>query len=299
MSLQSLVLNPRVMRMSMFFGRHTPVPVGRRLAWWAAGIICRFEPAVYGIVRANLSQVLGVDGQDPTLAATVRQVFYNFIRGYFDLYRALRLSWEELLATVDMPEEARAVAQSLFHREQGTVLVFPHLGNFDLAGQAAAPLLPEMQVLALADPPPGFQLANELRARSGAQVTPISPAALRQAFRLLRRGGVVATGVDRPVSGLGELVPFFGRPARLPLGHIRLALKTGANVAVAYTIFSTDRDRYSMHIEPPMELIRTGKLEQDIKLNARRVLETLEEIIRRWPEQWMMFMPVWPELLEV
>jgi KDO2-lipid IV(A) lauroyltransferase len=69
-------------------------------------------------------------------------------------------------------------------------------------------------------------------------------------------------------------------------------------VAVAYTIFSPERNRYAMHIEPPMELVRTGNLEQDVKLNTRRVLDILEGIIRRWPEQWMMFVPVWPELLE-
>jgi len=47
-----------------------------------------------------------------------------------------------------------------------------------------------------------------------------------------------------------------------------------------------------------MEMIRTGDREEEVQVNMRRILDRLEEIIHRWPEQWQMFVPVWPELLE-
>jgi lauroyl/myristoyl acyltransferase len=147
------------------------------------------------------------------------------------------------------------------------------------------------------DPPPGFQLLNESRSRSGVTVTPLSSTALRQAIRLLRRGGVVSVAGDRPVSDLDDPVPFFGRPARVPSGHVRLALSTGAAVAVAYCILSPDRQRYVAHLEPPMDLIRTGNREEEIQLNLRQILNALERVIRSWPEQWQMFVPVWADLL--
>jgi lauroyl/myristoyl acyltransferase len=46
-----------------------------------------------------------------------------------------------------------------------------------------------------------------------------------------------------------------------------------------------------------MEMIRTGNREEEVRLNMRRVLDTLEQLIRRWPEQWQMFVPVWPDLI--
>lgn len=52
-----------------------------------------------------------------------------------------------------------------------------------------------------------------------------------------------------------------------------------------------------MRLEPPMELVRTGNREEEVRLNMRRVLDALEGIIGSWPEQWQMFVPVWPELL--
>ncbi len=298
MSLQSFVSGPRIMRLSMFFSRRTPERLGHRGAWWAAGVLCRVQPAVYRIVQANLSQVLGLEPGRAELEHAVRRVLYTAIRGYFDLYRALGLSWEAMSDRVDVPQEAKAVARSLWNREGGAVIVSTHLGNFDLGGHAMVSLLPEAQLITLAEPPPGFQLLNESRRRSGVKITPLSPAALRQAIRLLRRGGVVTVAGDRPVSEMEAPIRFFGRPARVPSGHVRLALKTGAVVAVAYCVLSPETHRYTVHLEPPMEMIRTGNREEEVQLNMRQVLDRLEEIIGRWPEQWQMFVPVWPELLE-
>lgn len=297
-NLQRLVSGPWAIRLGLFFGRHTPEEVGHRLSWWAAGAICRLKPAVYRIVRSNLGPVLGEGVDRQTLEWTTRRVLYTAIRGYFDLFRALRLSEEEMIALVDVPEATIAVARSLWNREGGSLIVFPHLGSFDLVGHAIVPYLPEMQLFTLPDPPPGFEMLNESRRRSGVTVTPLSSTALRQAIKLLRRGGVVSLAGDRPVSDLDEPFPFFGRPARLPSGHVRLALKTGAVVSIAYCTLFPETQRYAMHLEPPMEMVRTGNRDEELQLNMQRILAALERIIRRWPDQWQVLVPVWPELLE-
>jgi KDO2-lipid IV(A) lauroyltransferase len=196
---------------------------------------------------------------------------------------------------VDVPEATKAVARSLWEREEGTVIVFPHLGSFDLAGHAMAPHMPEMQLLTLPDPPAGFQMLNESRRLPSVTITPLSSAALRQAIKLLRHGGVVSVAGDRPVSDLDDPILFFGRPARVPSGHVRMALRTGAVVSIAYCVLSPETERYIAHLEPPMEMIRTGNREEDVQVNMRRILEELEGLIRRGAEQWQMFVPVWPE----
>lgn len=281
----------------MLASQHMPEGAGHRLAWWLSGLVCRLKPAVYGIVQANLGQVLGPDTDQRTVEQTVRRVFHTNLRGYFDLFRAIRLPREELLALIDVPEEARALAGSLAQGNRGSVMVFPHLGNFDLGGQAIASLVPEIQLLTLPDPPPGYQLANELRQRGGVRVTPLSAAALRQAIETLRRGGTVSVAGDRPVSDLDEPVPFFGRPARLPSGHVRLALKTGAIMVVVCCVLPPETQRYTVQIQSPVEMVRTGDRDRDVQVNMRQVLDSLEGIIHRWVGQWQMFVPVWPELL--
>lgn len=298
MNLHELASNPRSIQLGMWFSQHAPESVGHRFSWWAADVVCRVKPSVYDVVQANLSQVLGPDVPGRTLEQSVRQVFYTAIRGYFDLFRALRLPREELEALVDFPEQARSHIRSLWNRKGGSILVFPHLGNFDIAAQALGKYLPEPQVLTLPDPSPGFQLANKLRIGTGVEVTPLSTSALRKAVKRLRRGGLVSVAADRPVSSLDEPMPFFGKPARVPSGHIRLALKTNALVVVGCCFLSSETGRYTIHIEPPLELLRSGDREKDVELNMRRVLDVMETVIRRWTWQWQMFVPVWPDPLE-
>jgi KDO2-lipid IV(A) lauroyltransferase len=282
----------------MTLGQHTPEKIGQQLAWWISGVVSRLKPQIYHIVHANLSQVLGSDALPEELARTARQVFYFSVRSTLDLFRSLRLPAAEIGSLVDISDETRAIARTCWDREGGSLLVFPHLSSFDLGGHALTPLLPRMQLFTLPDPPLGFQILNETRRLTGTDVTPLSSTALRQAIKLLRRGGVVSVAGDLPVSGLEKPVPFFGRPARVPSGHIRMALKTDAAVIVTYCVFRPDSQRYTIHLEPPMQLVRTGDRREEIQINLRRILESLEAIIRRWPEQWLMFAPVWPELLE-
>jgi KDO2-lipid IV(A) lauroyltransferase len=298
MNLQDIASNPRTIQLGMRLSQHIPASVAHRLAWLAANVVCQVKPAVYRVVWANLNQVLGSGVEWQILERTVRQVFYTTIRSHYDLFRALLLPREEQARLVEFSLEAQELARSLRHGQKGSVLVLPHLGSFDIAGQAIASHLPETQVLTLSEPPAGFQLINKLRLQSGVEVTPLSSTALRKAIRLLRRGGMVSVAGDRPVSDLDEPISFFGRPARLPSGHVRLALKTDAVVVVGCCFLSPETGRYTIHVGPPLEMVRTGNLDEEVRLNMRQVLDGLESIIRRWVGQWQMYVPVWPELLE-
>lgn len=296
MNLGSVASNPLVMRLGMAFSQHTPEKVGHYASWWAAGLLCRVKPAVYRVVGANIGQVLGPGASGFTLDRMIRQVFYSALRSHYDLYRTIQLPRSALSGLVELPEKTRKVARSLWNREGGSVVVFPHMGGFELGGRVLTDLAPEIQLFTLPDPPRGFQLSNELRRVSGAKVTPLTSGAIRQAIRHLRSGGVVALAGDRPVSDLDEPVPFFGRPARVPSAHVRLALSSGAAVVMSCCVLNAETQKYELHLEPPMEMVRTGVRGEDVRLNMRRVLDALEAIIRRWPEQWQMFVPVWPAL---
>lgn len=295
MNLKDFVSHPLTMRLGMVLSRHLPEGLVDRLAWWFAGAACGLKPEVYRIARANLAQVLGPGAESAVLERTTRQALQALLQSSVALYRAVDQPYEAAVASVDFPEATLAVARTLRESKTGSIVVFPHLGSFDLGGLALAAHVPPIQVLSLPDPPPGFELSNELRRAAGNRVTPLSPAALREAIRHLRSGGVVGVAGDRPVSELDPAVPFFGRPARLPSGHVRLALRTGALLVIAYCILSPETRKPTFYLEPPLELVRSGDREEAVQANLRRVLDALEAVIGRWPGQWQMFVPVWPE----
>jgi lauroyl/myristoyl acyltransferase len=83
----------------------------------------------------------------------------------------------------------------------------------------------------------------------------------------------------------------------MPSAHVRLALKTSARLILVCCVLSAETQRYILHIEPPLEMIRTGNRDEEVAVNMRRVLDQLEGVIRRWLGQWQMFVPVWPELI--
>ena len=151
-------------------------------------------------------------------------------------------------------------------------------------------------ILALSYPDPkgSYVAQNTLRRRFGFDITPVSVESLRQGLRHLRAGKVFMTAVDRPGLG-GEPLEFFGRQVVLPVGHTRLAVKTNARVIVGIPYLDEMGVYHGMGAEvyePP----NTGDEKRDAHELAQKVLSTFEIYIRKWPENWLMFYDVWPEI---
>ncbi len=311
MRLQDFISSRPMTRLGIGIGRHMPRRVGYGLARIAAGIIVRRKPQIYWTVRGNLRQVLGPEADDGLATACeakphavakpharlhqmTRQVFFHAGQTYYDFFHAIGQPKEVMAASVRIPEEALALIRSTTLRGRGVLLLASHMSNFDLTGLSLSARGLPVQVLSLANPQAGFHLLNRLRATSSFEVTPVTPQSLRAAIRRLKSGGVVLTGVDRPIPVDRELVEFFGRPAYLPVGPVRLALMTDALVIMGSCYYEPGQG-YGLKVTEPLEMIRTADRRRDILANVRRVADILEEHVRARPEQWMMFHPFWPE----
>lgn len=294
MRLQDFISSKPMTRLGIVLGQRMPRRVGYGLARVAAGIIARRKPQVYWTVHANLRQVLGPEADDLALHRMTYQVFFHAGQTYYDFFHAIGRPEEVLAEAVRIPEEILAFIRAETARGQGVLVLAPHMSNFDLLGLSVGAQGLPIQVLSLANPRAGFHLLNYLRAKSGFEVTPITPESLRAAIRRLKSGGIVLTGVDRPIPEDRELVEFFGRPAYLPVGPVRLALMTGASVIMGSCYYEPGNG-YGLRITGPLEMIRTGERRRDLMANVRRVVDILEQHVRARPEQWMMFHPFWPE----
>lgn len=279
----------------MWLSRHVPPFVGYAVAGLIARLINWLKPTVYWTVHGNLRQVMGPETPERELHRLVRQVFRNNARNVYEFWRVVGLGREGVRAAYHIPPHVWACIKHAQQRGKGVIIAGTHTGNFDLGILALAIHEHGVQVLGLAAPPGGgFDLMDELRIRTGVHLTSISVPSLREAVRRLRNGGMVLTGVDRPVGDEEATVEFFGRPALLPTGHVRLALKTDATILVA-GLYRDERGENAVRFYPPLEMVRTGDTDEDLRVNLRRVTARLEELIRTWPEQWAVFLPVWPE----
>jgi KDO2-lipid IV(A) lauroyltransferase len=293
--LQALLGSRLVTGLGMLCGRYLPPVLGHALADLIAGLINRFKPGVYWILYENLRHVVEPSTDEEALHRMTRAGIRNTARNNYELWHLIGSGPEAIREAVLVPAEAQERFRQAERRGRGVIVAGAHTGNFDVAMLAITTFGLDVQILGMANlPGGGFALMDQMRVRFGIHVTSIGLPALREAIGRLRSGGIVATGVDRPVGDNGPSVEFFGQPAALPAGHIRLALKTDAAVIVGCA--RRDRQKRTvMELSVPVEMIYTGDADEDLRVNLRRVTASLEEAIRTKPDQWGMFVPVWPD----
>jgi len=144
------------------------------------------------------------------------------------------------------------------------------------------------------EPPEVFEWFRELRARLGMTVVPLGPDVAATCSKALRDRHVLCLLCDRDIGGGGVEVEFFGERTKLPAGPAMLALRTGAPILPTSIYFSERHDGHVGVVRPPIPIVRTGKLRDDVANVTQLLARELEILIRRAPEQWHLFQPNWP-----
>lgn len=294
---RSLLSTATIVRMAFRVGRFVPYQSAPYLAAIWARIVAAVEPPLYRGARANLRHVLGASVSQREFNQTLHKLFLNTGRRYVETFcnlgRGIARAEDFHPRVIVAPETQTHIRRALA-TGKGLFILACHTSNFDLGGIALAQWMPvPLQVLSLADPTPDVEVFNHLRQQCGLMMTPITPESLRDAITRLREGGAVVTGPDYPADEDGPPVRFFGAPARLPAGYVRIPLHTGSLVM---TVAVRERDGvYRIEGNPPVDLVRTGNREQDVAANLRRILDQVEAFIRERPDEWMMFEPVWED----
>ena len=267
-----------------------PPRFGYTLFGWIGDLAYSRFPAFRKNVEDNLRHVFGSQVDPGRIAVLARKIFRNQAYNYYDLFRVPNLRPEQI--------ERLVTFRGWEHLDQGLspgkglILVSAHFGNVDIVAQMLA--LRQYPVTVAAEhlrPEKLYQYVASLRASKGIHLIP-ADAFLRPLFRALRQNEIVGLAADRNLLGTGTLVEFCGAPALLPDGHVRLALRTGASLVMAFGLRKPDH-RLEAVVEPPLALERSGDAQRDVHLGMARVVAVLEKYIGRYPEQWVMFQPVW------
>jgi len=103
--------------------------------------------------------------------------------------------------------------------------------------------------------------------------------------------GILADQNTMPEEGV--FVEFFGTPACTTTGIARVALHTDAAVVPGYAVWDERLGKYRLRFEPAIELARTGDPERDVLVNTQKFTTVIEEIIRKYPEQWVWVHARW------
>jgi len=111
-------------------------------------------------------------------------------------------------------------------------------------------------------------------------------------MRTLRAGGLVGLLCDRDLLGNGIDVEFFGEKTTMPAGPATLAMRTGATLLTAAVYSGPGQDHHAV-VGAPIDLTRSGSLRSDVSRVTQDIADRFEPLIRRAPEQWHVFQPLW------
>lgn len=293
MNLQNTLNNPFIFNFVLLLAKS----ISPRAAKWLIPHFARLS--VQGYFQREQIQAMAANQwvihqgrlQPEELKNLVQRTVIHRLHFLYDLYHHGK-DPQKLKGMITLNPQAAAYLQKPY----AALLVGPHIGNFDLMGWFLAQYLPQIQVITVANPNQNYQMENRLRREMGLDITPASLSALRQATQRLRAGQPVVTGIDRPFAGASSTPHFFGRPAALPLVHIHLALNTGVPVILLALLQQPD-GLYHLQFSPPFTMQPYPDHATEVVRNAERILQAAEEVILLAPDQWEMFFPIWPEVL--
>jgi KDO2-lipid IV(A) lauroyltransferase len=166
---------------------------------------------------------------------------------------------------------------------KGVLLVSAHLGNWEFVPLAAA--LSGLEVAVVARPLAARRLQRRwiaFRQRCGVRTFLRGEAGVGMAAaRWLRRGAVLGCMMDRTAQTRRMLVPFLGEGMHMPLGPIELATRGGTAVVLGVAQRQLSGGT-SVHFRRlPSMWGRT------VAESARKIAASLEDEVRRRPEDWL------------
>lgn len=272
----------------------------RRFTLWvvdriAARIARQVDGAMIAAIRSNQSVVQGLPEDHPRIQETVEAVLRKTMRSYISLFEVMGGGHEALAQVARPDEELIETGEAILARGRGLLFVGAHMIGLDHLLIYLGGLDYRTQVLAYPEVLPSYQAQNDLRRSFGLNLSPVSYQSLREAITYLKEGGVVITAADRPDES-GVFLEFFGERAWLPVGHVRLAIKTKAPimVGVTYTLEGGQYGAKSLGVVEPEQFEGRPDAEEAM---AQQVIGELEGFIRQHPDEWWMFHRVWPNHL--
>lgn len=269
-----------------------PEPLALALGTVVGDVLYRVRHEHRDMVKANLRRVLGAEGGDALLLDRwARRSFRTYARYWVEGARLPTTPPDEVVQRVFIDGLQHLHASKL--AGNGTILALPHIGSWEYGGAFLATQdLPMTAVAERIEPPELFDYFVEQRAAMGLTIVPLDRNAGGALLSTLRDGGVVGLLCDRDIEGTGIEVDFFGERTTMPAGAATLALRTGATLCTGAVYSGPGRDHRAI-VEPPLDTTRSKSLRADVARLTQEIATRLEGLIRRAPDQWHVFQPLW------
>ncbi len=262
------------------------------LALVAARFAWLFSPLARPRLEFNLKVACPELENDPAALRRLSWLnFQNHAKAYADLMQLPRARVEAMRPQLKVQgwenlEEARSVGK-------GVLVVSCHMGSYEVAAAIwSATLTPVSFFAEELEPRALFEWYRDTRARLGISVLTLDYGGIRKVLDALKEQEMVITAIDRDITGTGNMMPFFGKPAPIPLGPAAIALRLGTPL-LPVCVYRLPDDTYQVETAPPVYARSTGDARADQVRATQELLVQIERFIRQHPEQWHVPHRIW------
>ncbi len=249
----------------------------------------------------SLRRVYGRELSERQIRRRALEVFQHSIATAVEWVIVRRWSDAKLYGEYrEVAEGLRQLAREIRATGGGIVGLTAHLGNWEVLSLLYHRFAPG--VLVPVAKPAYFekyqQFLHRLRTEDGMDVI-YTEASHRRMVRAIRRGQMLGMLPDQNLrTNSGVFVDFFGRPAHTVTFPVALARKLDVRMVSAFLVreggsLRRKTHRFQLVRSELFDVPRTGDEKTDLLEGTQEWTSRLEEVIRRYPEQWCWTYPRW------
>lgn len=242
------------------------------------------------VTLANLRRAFP-EKSDDEIAQIARGAYKNVGITLFEIVWYPKMSREQVSKSMHFnnPE----VLRHAYNKGKGLLILTAHFGNWELLGgcivvEFGFPVsgIAKTQANRLVN-----RSINERRLRFGNKVIPMETS-LREVMRALRDGEAVGIVADQAAPKENVLIEFFGTKLPTHQGPSVFSLKMGSPLVAVFSVRRPDGS-YDAYIEEVPSADLKGYNDENVTELTRRHVKITEDIIRRFPDQWLWMHKRW------
>ncbi len=255
--------------------------IGRRLGT----AMYYLDPGHRKTALQNLHIAFDREKSEGEIRSIAKRNFQNLGMTAVEFFRLPKMNMENFQDRVGI--EGLEIYKKALNNKKGILLLLSHFGNWEMMGLMSKFLGTSIAVIARPIKKNQWvdRFVTEVRNGTGLEVISTVKAS-RRVLRVLSQNRMVGILIDqRAKRSEGVWVDFFGKKAPSTPALAVLAMRTGAPVLPVFMV----RNGYQKHrlvVKEPLQLADTGNVKKDVETNTQLMNQTLESMIRQYPDQW-------------
>ena len=277
-------------RLCVFLSARLPLRLCYALAAIAGDIAYTCCPQLREDTKSSIAHILGQAKDSPAVSSVTRKCIRNYAKSTVEF---CRYSMRPGRGEASVSFEGLDRLDAALGEGKGAIIVGLHLGSWDVGATSLArrryPL--NAFVRSFEGNAKISRAIQDLRRKVGV-VSILAEDGIRHAAEVLRRNELLAMLIDAPSTGRLVKVKFLQGYAQFSPGVAALALRTKAAVLPGCIVRLPD-NTFKAFIGKKIECHFSGNFRRDIQHLSQGILDSMQEFVTQYPEQWGMLRKVW------